>query len=358
MLARRHQKSAPRTAPTAAAAKPSTVGDVGKRGGGMWAALADSDTDSDTEPREARHCAHLAVDAEVSVPSTCRADGRSGLVAAALSVSVPKKEVPTPLPSTAEASSTVASLFDDPLFAAMDRGEVRWGDLLLSTEPLALAAIPVTPERDPLSDLWTNPSSPLRATEGELWEQPFAADLDEYWPETYDTRAMSDTDFHAMMAWLYSKGWCVDNYDRQGVRCWPDNASSRRWDPAAMAAEGERHIRWADEEPPAAPTRCCGGAGHRAPKPKHSSEAGGYDPSRPARGAKAPVTIPRFCREGHACAAEGCRYVHGDTIPRVNEPCAFGAGCGASDPTGVKRSQCLRMHPGEVWTPELVIRRL
>jgi len=348
MLARRLQKSAVRTAPAKAAAKPSTVGDVGKRGGGMWAALADSDTDTDTEPepREARHRAHLAVGAEmaVSVPVVAVKTAPAAPVAA-------KKAVPIPLPSAAEASATVASLFADPLFAAMERGEVRWGDLLLAERPLA--ALPVTPapveeDDEPLRALWDNPNAPLRATEGEIWRQPFSGDLEEYWPETYDTRAMSDEDFHALMSWLYSKGWYVKDYNREGVQTWPDNAPSRRWDAAAMAPEEERHVRWADEEeerPRKAAAAACGGAGHhhhghRAPKPKS-------------------VTIPRFCRDGHACAAgAACRYVHGDTIPRINEPCAFGEGCGASDPTGVKRSQCLRMHPGETWTPELVIRRL
>jgi hypothetical protein len=320
MLARRLQKSAVRSAPTKAAAPLPAAGGAGKKGGGMWAALADSDTDSDTAPEE------------VSVP--------------VVAVKTAKEVVLAPLPSAAEASATVASLFADPLFVAMGRGEVHWGDLLLAEQPLV--ALPVTPppaeeDDEPLRALWDNPHAPLRATEGEIWQQPFSADLEEYWPETYDTRAMSDEDFHALMSWLYSKGWYVKDFNREGVQTWPDNAPSRRWDAAAMAPEEERHVRWADEAP--APARACGGAGHshhghRAPKPKN-------------------VTIPRFCREGSACAAgASCRYVHGDTIPRINEVCAFGAGCGASDPTGVKRSQCLRMHPGETWTPELVIRRV
>lgn len=243
---------------------------------GMWAALAasDSDTDTDTE-----------------------------------SVSVP---VPKAVPMTA------TDPWSDPIFSAMDRGEINWGDML--TVAIRVTPPPATAERDPLSDMWSYPRSPLRATEGEIWEQPFSTNLEEYWPETYDTRAMSDTDYHALMGWLFSKGWYVeDSYDRAGVRCWPDNASSRHWDPTEMVP--------ADEEP-------------KKPKPR-----GG-------------VTIPRFCREAHACSAAGCRYVHGNTIPRIKESCTFGESCGASDPTGVKRSQCLRMHPGETWTPELVISRI
>lgn len=306
---------------------------MGKKGGGMWAAFADSDTDSDT-----------AEMAEVSVPVA--APAKKVVVAPVPTVVVAKKADPAPLPSAAEASATVASLFDDPLFAAMDRGEVMWGDLL-SDKPVV--ALPVTPspveeDDEPLRELWANPRAPLRAKEEEIWQQPFSADLEEYWPETYDTREMSDKDYHALMDWLYSKGWYVDSYDRAGVRCWTDNAPSRRWDAAAMAPEEEHHVRWADAEEP---KKACGGAGHS------HCHGHGRPPAKPKT-----VVIPRFCREGHACAAgASCRYVHGDTIPRINDACAFGAGCGASDPTGVKRSQCLRMHPGETWTPELVIRR-
>jgi hypothetical protein len=68
------------------------------------------------------------------------------------------------------------------------------------------------------------------------------------------------------------------------------------------------------------------------------------------------ATIPRFCRAA-PCEEEDCRYVHGDTIPKVNRSCGFGESCGASDPTGVKRSQCLYMHPGETWTTESCIHR-
>jgi hypothetical protein len=64
----------------------------------------------------------------------------------------------------------------------------------------------------------------------------------------------------------------------------------------------------------------------------------------------------RFCR-ATACTEAGCRYVHGDTIPKMDKPCGFGATCGASDPTGLKRSQCIYMHPGEVWTADLCIHR-
>jgi hypothetical protein len=292
-----------RKAPAKAAAPLPTVGDVGKKGGshfpkGKWAALADTDTDSDTDP-------------------------------VAVTVVAPPAAI-----------AVAADFWTDPVFLAMDRGEIQWGDMLTAADPAAVALslsrrpppppAPALLEEDddePLRSLWHNPRAPLRAKEEEIWEQPFSVNLEEYWSETYDTRAMSDSDYHALMGWLFSVGWYVDRYDRAGVRTWQDNAPALRWNPATMEAEEPHHHHHHH---------------HRAPKPKGA------------------VTIPRFCREGHACSATGgsCRYVHGDTIPRMDELCSFGAGCGASDPTGVKRSQCLRMHPGETWTAELVIRRI
>jgi hypothetical protein len=341
MLAKRRQAKRPVSLPivilsTAGSVERSVGKSTGKQGPkGMWAALADSDTETDTE--------------SVSVP---------------VAVPVAKAVIPAPAPllSAAEAEAMIAGMFaDDPFFAAMERGDIQWGDMLTTDTRSGVGlTIPVTPtisssavdeddEEDPLRSLWANPSAPLRAKEAEIWEQPFSTNLEEYWSDAYDTRAMSDEDYHALMGWIFSKGWYVDHYDRAGVRTWQDNAPARRWDPETMAPEDEHHVRWAE---PRETRHACGGAGH-----SHShSHSHGRPPSKPKGG----VTIPRFCREGHACSATGgsCRYVHGDTIPRMDEPCSFGAGCGASDPTGVKRSQCLRMHPGETWTAELVIRRI
>ena len=300
MLAKRRQAKRPVSLPI--------VGDIGKSTGkqgpkGKWSALADTDTDSDTDPV------------------------------------APVTVTPPVAPPAAAAVATMADFWTDPVFLAMDRGEIQWGDMLTAADPAAVALtpprrLPPPPpahleeeeEDEPLRELWHNPRAPLRAKEAEIWVQPFSVNLEEYWSDTYDTRAMSDSDYHALMGWIFSMGWHVDRYDRAGVRTWQDNAPALRWNPATMEAEEHHHHHHH----------------HRAPKPKGA------------------VTIPRFCREGHACSATGgsCRYVHGDTIPRMDEPCSFGAGCGASDPTGVKRSQCLRMHPGETWTAELVIRRI
>jgi hypothetical protein len=316
----------------------------------MWAAFADSDSEESNTDRSVSPVKRHAV-----IPATPVVEKKVVAVPAA-----PVKAPAAAVAATGDYSDLAASframLESDPFFVAMERGE-KWGDLLY--ERPATVVVPVTPvaaeeEADPLAAIYSHPHVPLRATEGDLWDQPFALDLEEYWPDTYDTREMSDADYHAMMSWIYSKGWHVEAYDRAGVQTYPDNATALRWNPATMEAEEPNRVRWADQEP--AP-KAHGGAGCRDHGHGHGHSHGHRAPAKKERG---PVTIPRFCREGAACAEAGgsCRYVHGDTIPRVNEPCAFGAGCGASDPTGVKRSQCLRMHPDEEWSPELVIRRL
>ena len=89
----------------------------------------------------------------------------------------------------------------------------------------------------------------------------------------------------------------------------------------------------------------------KAPKVEEPLSAPGSDVGR-----RNGCPVGRFCKEATACPTAGCRYVHGNTIPRVNEPCKFGEGCGSGD--AAKRATCLRMHPGETWTPELVIKRV
>lgn len=70
---------------------------------------------------------------------------------------------------------------------------------------------------------------------------------------------------------------------------------------------------------------------------------------------KTSKTIPRFCRDATACTNKGCRYVHSDTISRINKPCGFGTECGKDNPT--KRIMCLYIHPGEEWSTDLVVHR-
>ncbi len=231
-------------------------------------------------------------------------------------------EVVTPVPPPTPVLNSLFTL-DDPIYAAMRRGDILWGDLLIPAAAApSYAPIVVPVER------------PFFAEEG-LWAQPWSDALEAHWNDCYDTSALTDDAWSAMMTWLYSVGWAITSESRKCVIAYPDNQPARVWVPpsrfelAAQTDDSHHHHHHSNcSRPPVLPTQ---------PKKK--------------------VPVPRFCKMASACTEEGCRYIHGDTIPRLNEPCSFGAECGSSDPTGLKRSQCLRMHPGETWTDGMVIHR-
>ena len=143
-------------------------------------------------------------------------------------------------------------------------------------------------------------------TEDDLFAEPFASELVEQMPSIFTTANMTEVDYMALMTWLYAKGWSIQHECRQWVQIYPDDLPPRVW----------------------------------------------VQPSKPRAKTSA---VMRFCRASGECGDAGCRYVHGDTIPRLNEPCSFGASCGAGDPA--KRAMCLRMHPHEVYHSGMVVHR-
>jgi hypothetical protein len=219
---------------------------------------------------------------------------------------------------------SVSLAFDDPLFAAMRRGDMLWGDLLV---PSSIVAIYTPP-----------PSRPL-LTEEDFWAQHWSASVDCHWSDCYDTSTMSATEWESMMTWLYAVGWDIAHESRRYVRAFPDNQPARVW------VAPSRFALLAQSDDSSHSVHCCS-------KPIVQLSAPGSD-----KGKRKGVPIPRFCKAASACQEAGCRYTHGDTIPRVNQVCSFGASCGSSDPTGVKRTQCLHMHPGETWVEGMVITR-
>ena len=203
---------------------------------------------------------------------------------------------------------------DDAILQQMIRGELNWGDLLCPVD-----AESTTPPPEPVN----------RGSEGEFWSAPWGTKIHELSPDVYDTSALSDVEYNAMMTWLYWNGWWVGDFERSWVPLEPDNMPARRWCPPM-------------DGPTYGPVKVVhfGCSQHKKKEKKGDSTA----------------QILRFCRATE-CSEEGCRYIHGDTIPRVDRQCAFGSTCGGGDATGLKRSQCLYMHPGETWTADIVIRR-
>jgi hypothetical protein len=168
-------------------------------------------------------------------------------------------------------------------------------------------------------------------SEEEFWAQSFTQNLDERIPDYFDTTGLTDDEFHSMLAWTYNKGWMVDVCGRESVKLVSDDGPSRRYIPDNF---------WTHKS-------SCYSHSHSHHEPKKAKTS----------------TIPRFCRAA-VCEEADCRYVHGDTIPKTNRTCGFDGKhdrplCGASDPTGVKRSQCLFIHPwdGETWTTESCIHK-
>ena len=146
------------------------------------------------------------------------------------------------------------------------------------------------------------------AMEDALWDQPFSSYLEERFHGVYDCGSMPERDYAAFMQWLFSNGFeaCAQNHRGIVQARWAD-LPARHWKPTKAA-------KWRPEE----------------------------------------GTIQRFCIKcPWGLPVEGCKYVHGDVIHRVNFPCKFALTC-----KGTKRTQCLHMHPDETWTPELVIHRL
>lgn len=209
----------------------------------------------------------------------------------------------------------------DPYADAMSSGS-SWGDL---EEPMVFGYTPTLEELDARKEM------ELRAQEESIWAQSWSERLATYYADTYDLRDLSEGEYEACMTWMYAQGWNIHEEDREGVKAYPDNLPPRVW-----IAPPSR-FDWLGT--PEQQTETCCNHGHQK---KEKKEGKGKGP------------VPRFCRD-QACADAGCRYVHGDTMPRLNEPCNFGAACGASDPA--KRALCIRMHPGETWTADLVVHR-
>jgi hypothetical protein len=142
--------------------------------------------------------------------------------------------------------------------------------------------------------------------EEELWSQPFAAHLEmkDQAQDVFDCQDLTEEAYADFMTFLYEKGWDVRHEERRFVQATSASEPPRVWIPPPVKA-----------------------------------------------------TIPIFCKMARDCFEPDCRYVHADIISKVKDKCKFGEGCGASDETGKKRALCIRIHPGETWTPDLCVHR-
>ena len=212
----------------------------------------------------------------------------------------------------------------DPIFQALCRGDILWGDMFVGPVAPAPAADGFQVAGRPLGKQARRaPATPAAATPApatssmDLYIQPFASRLEQHTSSVYDTTEMSDGDWAACMTWLYANGWNVMGEDRKGFQAEPDALPPRVW------------------VSPAPPAPLC---------------AAGSDTGR-----RRAAPRPLFCSGGPKCT-DGCPYVHGDSIPVLKEPCQFGCSCSKRS-VAVGMTPCIRLHPNEEWTPTLVRRR-
>jgi hypothetical protein len=133
-----------------------------------------------------------------------------------------------------------------------------------------------------------------------IWHQPWARTLEARFNDVYDASALTPAEMIAMRRWFNTNGFRVTLYKDGSVK-----ASNEALEPLDIA---ELKV-----------------------KPR----------------------VARFCvRCPTGAPAADCLYEHGDTLARLNEPCKFGDACKSP-----QRATCLRMHPGEAWTADMVIHR-
>jgi hypothetical protein len=243
------------------------------------------------------------------------------------------------------AEEHMAAWCAQPLYRAMCGDDAPWGDILAMEEegrPIDLEALAAAAASDRADKALRSARREARReceaqaalerwqrAESDIWAGAWGRNLELHTPEVYDLSGLSDEEYGALMTWLYAEGWDAAG-DRDTMRACPAGLPPRVW---VQVRDFGSLMPLEEEKTVAAP----------APAPAKPKGKG---------------CVPRFCRAssgGVPCAEAKCRYVHDDTMPRLDEPCAFGAACGASDPA--KRALCIRMHPGELWTPDLVVRR-
>jgi hypothetical protein len=258
-------------------------------------------------------------DSEVDVPVT---PAKKVIVRAA----TPKR--PAPLVVTAG---------PDPVMAALLRGDIAWGDIdvdgnLLPPLKPAFASAAI------LGDIWGS------AAESDMWNQPFAANLEAHAQSAYDTSALTETEWTDMLSWLCANGWEITGAGRNFVSAAPADLPPTAWvsleafyavkEAGAIAESAHPVVRAVAIPPP--PMAAAGTDGGKRKGPP----------------------ISQFCKAGRACEEAGCRYVHGDTIPVKNQPCGgpregphAGDACHCSKRhVEAGRTPCLFLHPDETWT--------
>ena len=251
----------------------------------------------------------------------------------------------------ARSSMDYTWLLKDDSLKAMDDRASSWGDMSISDSEGYES--PIEPDS----------AYPLDTVMMDIWGPE---GLVEVMPSFYVTSSLTDPMFEALMNWLCHTGWEIVDQDRDLIRIFHvEHTEYRSWSWAELGGqaphtpplgEGKLVVTAVKPGVPRDPCRRCGTHHWISKTPCPDAGAG------PASGLSKPGTdiglrdggapIPRFCKLGKACPKPGCRYVHGDSIPRINMPCRFDESC-----CGEKRASCLHMHAGEKFVKGMVLSR-
>ncbi len=262
------------------------------------------------------------------------------------------------IPSTTS-SSSLSERMRDPLLELMSHREFQWGWIADAEAELGLDTFRMETEID------AEPTWDDILLDG--W------DVVEVLPGYYSTRNLSDDAFVRLMTWLYATGWEISIQSRKLniVACHHCNTANeaRLWswtelDDDETEAEAETSAETSvetsaetPEERYAVPKNACSNCNthhwrNKTPCPTVTKNLQKLSKPGTDVGLRDGAPVPRFCNLGKACPKAGCRYVHGDTIPRLNAPCRFADSC-----TGDKRANCIHMHPGEKFVSGMVLTR-
>jgi hypothetical protein len=247
------------------------------------------------------------------------------------------------------ASPSFSVRMRDPLLELMDDPSFEWGIIADVETDLGMDTV-----------LYPDFDTDMRGEEP-CWDRLLHEgwDIVEVLPGYYSTRNLDDEAFEKLMTWLYATGWEVSTQNRflNIVSCHHCNTGgqARLWTPAEL--EDEAGDRKPAQERYAAPKNACTKCGthhwlSKTPCPTSGSKGLSKPGTDIGRRDGAPVPTV-FCNLGSACPKPGCRYVHGNTIPRIDRPCMSvrdGRTCS-------KLGSCVYMHQGEKYVPGMVITR-
>lgn len=254
-------------------------------------------------------------------------------------------------PPPPSSSSSFSERMYDPLLEIMSNPEFQWGWIADAEAELGLDTV-----------MFSMPCEEISSWDSMLHD---GWDVVEVLPGYYSTRNLNDVEFEHLMTWLCATGWEISLQSRKLniVSCHHCNTNNEacQWswsDLDDMEIEPEETHEETRENPEvryAVPKNACSNCGThhwRSKTPCPVAQTKGLSKPGTDIGLRDGAPVPRFCNLGKACPKPGCRYVHGDSIPRINAPCRFADTC-----CGEKRANCLHMHHGEKFVQGMVLTR-